>query len=120
MIATLAETAAMAGAVWPLAAPFLGALGTFITGSATASNILFTELQVSTAAALAMPPVALAAAQGFGSAIGNVIAPHNIIAGAATVGVTGREGEVLAETWAVCALYAALGGGLVFALTALM
>jgi hypothetical protein len=50
MIETLAEAAATTvGGMWPLAAPFVGTLGTFVTGSATASNILFTEFQVSTA-----------------------------------------------------------------------
>ena len=117
MIAALADAAALTGATWPLIAPAIGVLGTFITGSATASNILFTELQVSTAAALALSPIVLAAAQGFGSAIGNIVAPHNIIAGSATVGMTGREGDVLAETWRTCLIYTLLGGGLVFLLT---
>jgi hypothetical protein len=65
-------------------------LGTFVTGSATASNILFSEFQASTAEALALPPVLMLAAQGLGAAIGNVVAPHNIIAGNAIVGIVAR------------------------------
>ena len=118
MIDALAEAAAGTGRAWPLVAPFLGVLGTFVTGSATASNILFTELQLSAAASLELAPVAMAAAQGAGSAIGNVVAPHNIIAGAATVGIVGREGAVLARTLAPGLLYAAALGGLVFLVTA--
>jgi lactate permease len=49
MIETLAETAALTGAAWPVLAPAVGVLGTFITGSATASNILFTDFQLSAA-----------------------------------------------------------------------
>ncbi len=110
MIDALATAAASVGPAWPIVAPLVGALGTFITGSATASNILFTQLQVSTATNLAYPTSLLAAAQGFGAAIGNVVAPHNIIAGSATVGLTGREGDVLARTLVPCLLYAVLGG----------
>ena len=114
MISILANAAASVGPAWPLVAPLVGVLGTFITGSATASNILFTELQVSTAASLALSPSALVAAQGFGAAIGNVIAPHNIIAGCATVALVGREGDVLVRTVRPCLTYVALGGALVF------
>jgi lactate permease len=113
MIDVLAATAASVGPAWPVLAPFIGVLGTFITGSATASNILFTELQMTTATQLSLPASLLAAAQGFGAAIGNIVAPHNIIAGSATVGLTGREGEILARTAAPCLLYTVLGGAVV-------
>ena len=117
MIGALAEAAAGTGTVWPILAPAVGALGTFITGSATASNILFTELQLAAAESLSLPAITMAAAQGFGSAIGNIIAPHNIIAGAATVGLIGREGEVLSRTLGAAALYMLLGGLAVLGLT---
>jgi lactate permease len=111
MIETLAEAAATTvGGLWPLAAPFVGTLGTFVTGSATASNILFTEFQVSTAANLGLDVPTLLGAQGFGAAVGNIICPHNIIAAGATVHLVGREGEVLRRTLGVSLLYATLGG----------
>jgi lactate permease len=116
MISTLASIASGTGPAWPLIAPLIGVLGTFITGSATASNILFTELQLSNAASLSLSPLAMAAAQGFRAAIGNVIAPHNILAGSATVGLVGREGDVLAHTAWPCAGYAGVGGAAVFSL----
>jgi lactate permease len=112
LIAALAETAATTGAAWPLLAPLIGVLGTFVTGSATAANILFTEFQTAVADRLALPAIAMAAAQGFGSAIGNIVAPHNIIAGSATVGLVGREGEVMSKTLLICAAAALAGGGL--------
>ncbi|MEM6740252.1 MAG: L-lactate permease [Pseudomonadota bacterium] len=114
MIGTLAEAAATTGVVWPLLAPFVGVLGTFVTGSATTSNILFTELQLSAAASLGLTPLTMAAAQGAGSAIGNVLAPHNIIAGAATVGILGQEGKVLRRTLAPGLTYAAAIGVLTY------
>ncbi|MFU8815182.1 MAG: L-lactate permease, partial [Pseudomonadales bacterium] len=119
MIAELASAAARAGAVWPLLAPAVGVLGTFVTGSATASNILFSEFQLGTATALGLSPIAMLAAQSFGAAIGNIVAPHNIIAGAATVGLKNREGEVLAKTLMPCALMVIAGGALLLALVAI-
>ncbi len=112
MIATLAEAAAGTGAAWPLLAPAVGVLGSFVTGSATASNILFTDFQLSAARALDLPAAAMTAAQGVGSAIGNIVAPHNIIAGSATVGLMGREGEILRRTASACLVYVLAAGGL--------
>jgi len=106
------------GPAWPWVAPAVGALGSFVTGSATASNVLFTSLQAQTAQALALPVTAIVAAQGFGAAVGNIVCPHNIVAGAATVGLAGRESEILRRMLAPCAVYLALGGALVTVLLA--
>jgi len=115
MIGTLAEAATGAGRGWPLLAPMVGVLGTVVTGSATASNILFTAFQGQTAAALDLPLAPMAAGQALGAAIGNAVAPHNIIAGAATVGLAGREGPVLRLT-ALPVLAYTLGAGVLLAL----
>ncbi len=116
MIDVLAEAAATTGQVWPAVAPMVGVLGTFVTGSATASNILFTDFQVATANRLGFDELRLIGAQGFGAAVGNIICPHNVIAGCATVGIAGREGEVLRRTIGACLVYVALGGALVWLL----
>ncbi len=113
MIERLAEGAARTGPLWPLLAPTIGVLGTFVSGSATASNILFTDFQAATARALDLPALPMIAAQGVGAAIGNAVAPHNIIAGAATVGLTGRDGAVLARTLAPVLMHASAVGLLV-------
>jgi lactate permease len=113
MSEVLASAAAGAlGTAWPLLAPCV--LGTFITGSATASNILFTDFQQATARGLGLPVVNLVSGQGFGAAVGNIVCPHNIIAGGATVGAAGKEGEVLRRTAPACGLYATAGGLLVW------
>jgi len=101
------------GQGWPLLAPALGALGSFVTGSATASNVLFSSLQAQTAQALGLPVAWLLAAQGLGAAVGNIVCPHNIVAGAATVGLAGREAEVLRRTLVPCLVVLVLGGVLV-------
>jgi len=103
------------GRGWPVVAPAVGALGSFVTGSATASNVLFSTLQAQTALGLGLPVATMVAAQGFGAAIGNVVCPHNVVAGAATVGLAGREADILRRTVLPCAAYLALGGVLVSA-----
>ena len=110
MIDTLAEAVARTGAIWPLFAAGVGALGTFVTGSATASNILLSEFQMASARSLDLPPVIMLAAQSFGAAVGNMACPHNIIAGGATVGLRGQEGDVLRATLMPAVIYAILGG----------
>jgi lactate permease len=110
MVDVLAASAASAlGGAWPLFAPLAGVLGTFVTGSATASNILFTDSQQATAETLGIPVLTMTAAQGFGAAVGNIICPHNIIAGGSTVGLDGMEGAVLRCTLVPCLVYASLG-----------
>ena len=44
------------------------------------------------------------------------LAPHNIIAGSATVGLVGREGDILARTAAPCASYTGIGDAAIFGL----
>jgi lactate permease len=101
-----------AGGAWPVFAPFVGALGTFVSGSATASNILFTDLQHETAVALGLPVAGVIGAQGFGAAVGNMVCPHNVVAAGATVGLARREGEVLRRTLWPALAYAGAGGAL--------
>ena len=122
LIEALATGAAHAlGGAWPLLAPAAGVLGTFVTGSATASNILLTDFQLATASALGLPVLPLVAAQGLGAAIGNIICPHNLVAGAATVGLVGRQAsEVLRMTLPAALLYTALAGALLMAVVALL
>jgi lactate permease len=118
MMTALATAAAnIAGGTWPFWSPFIGALGTFVTGSATASNILLIDFQQATAQQLGLSVLTLSGAQGFGAAVGNIICPHNIIAGGATVGLSGQEGAIFQRTIGACTVYAILGGLLTLVLT---
>jgi lactate permease len=113
MTGTLALAAAgAAGGAWPAIAPAVGALGSFVTGSATASNILFSELQQETALQLGLDVVDVAGAQNFGAAVGNMICPHNVIAACATVGLAGQESAILRRTLPVALACIAAGGAL--------
>jgi lactate permease len=86
------------GAVYPLLAPAVGALGAFATGSNNNSNVLFGALQKDVAVLLGIPPVTLVAAQTAGGSLGSMLAPAKIVVGCSTVGQGGREGEVLRLT----------------------
>ncbi|MGD8967155.1 MAG: L-lactate permease [Anaerolineae bacterium] len=77
--------ARLAGPAFPLAAPFLGALGAFMTGSNTNSNVIFGDLQQSVAALAGVSPLIILAAQTAGGAIGSAFAPAKIIVGCSTV-----------------------------------
>ncbi len=111
MIVVLADaTAATFGAAYPFFAPAVGALGAFIAGSITVSNITFTAFQFEIAQGLGLPTQLLVAAQSIGAAIGNVIAIHNVIAALATVGLVGKTGRVVRLNLIPLAYYLVVGG----------
>ncbi len=86
----------------------IGLLGSFMTSSNTASNILFAPLQQSVAEAEGLAESAIIAAQHAGGAIGNSISPANVVLGTGTAGIVGQEGAVLRKTlpWALLAAVA--------------
>ena len=86
------------GAVWPLFAPAIGAMGAFIAGSNTVSNLMFSLFQHSVAERLLLSAPVIVALQAVGAAAGNMIAIHNVVAASATVGVLGQEGTTLRKT----------------------
>ncbi len=86
------------GQIYPLFAPSIGALGAFIAGSNTVSNLMFSLFQFGVAERLAMPTTLVVALQAVGAAAGNMIAIHNVVAASATVGFLGKEGLILRKT----------------------
>ncbi len=116
MPVTLAEAAASSvGDAWPLLAPFIGALGAFVAGSNTVSNIMFSQFQFSTGVAIgAASPETVVAAQAVGGAAGNMVAVHNVVAASATVGLVGREGEIIRRTSVPMLVYSLTAGALAF------
>lgn len=96
MLTTMAEaTADLSGAAYPFFATLVGMLGTFMSGSATVSNILFMSFQFETASILDFSPILILSMQGIGSGIGNMICINNIVAVSATVGCIGAEGKMI-------------------------
>jgi lactate permease len=84
--------------VYAFIANFIGIVGAFMTSSNTASNILFAPLQQEAAAALEIQEATIIGAQSTGGAIGNAIAPANVVLGTGTAGIVGKEGDVLRFT----------------------
>ena len=80
---------------YALVAPLVGVLGSFMTSSNMASNILFGKFQMTTASILNVPVETFLGAQTAGGAIGNTISPGNVILGTTTAGILGQEGKVL-------------------------
>ena len=86
------------GDAFPLISPTIGALGAFIAGSNTVSNMMFSQFQYEAAVSLSLSPSIIIAAQAVGAAAGNMIAIHNVVAASATVGLLGQEGATLRKT----------------------
>jgi lactate permease len=84
--------------LYPLVSPMVGILGAFATGSNNNSNVLFAVLQKNAALILGLNPLWLLAAQTAGGALGSMIAPAKIIVGCSTVGLKGKDGDVLRIT----------------------
>ena len=86
------------GGIYPLLAPTIGALGAFLAGSNTVSNMMFSQFQFGVASNLGLSTALIVAVQAVGAAAGNMVAIHNVVAASATVGLLGREGTTLRRT----------------------
>ncbi len=86
------------GAVYPMFAGAIGALGAFIAGSNTVSNLMFSLFQFGVANSLEIPTTILVTLGAVGAAAGNMIAIHNVVAACAAVGYMGKEGNILRLT----------------------
>ncbi|KAB7707029.1 L-lactate permease [Bacillus aerolatus] len=95
----LAESVSViAGDLWPIVAPSVGALGAFIAGSNTFSNMMFSLFQFGAAGNIGLDTAQsgiVVAMQAVGGAAGNMICVHNVVAASATVGLIGKEGVLI-------------------------
>jgi lactate permease len=92
------------GRAYPIVAPWIGALGAFMTGSNTNSNVVFGALQLRTAQLLGYSVAIILGAQTAGAAVASILAPTKIVVGASTAGMAGREGDVLRKLLAYTAV----------------
>lgn len=110
----LAEgVSAVTGQAWPMFAPLIGAMGAFVAGSNTVSNMMFSLFQFSTAEQIGLGAGGAAlvvALQAVGGAAGNMICVHNVVAASATVGLVDREGEIIRKTLIPMAYYVVQAG----------
>ncbi len=121
MIASVAGViAAASGSAYPLIAPVIGALGTFVTGSDTSSNILFGELQKQTAIQTGYNAEWIVASNTSGATAGKMISPQSISIAASTLGINDKEGEILRQSIKYCLGYAFVLGVYVFLVSILI
>lgn len=107
----LANIAAQSiGQAWSLFAPVIGALGSFIAGSATFSNMMFASFQHAASEQLQLPANVVLAQQLLGANAGNMICVANVVAAASVVGLTGQEGKVIRITLLPMLGYCMLAG----------
>ena len=78
------------------------------------SNLTFSLFQFSTAENIGVSPEIVVATQAVGGAAGNMITIHNVVAASATVGLLGREGDVIRKTIIPTIYYCLFAGGLAF------
>ncbi|MCG3726722.1 L-lactate permease [Vibrio cincinnatiensis] len=97
-VTTANFAAGLVGQAFPALSATVGALGAFIAGSNTVSNMMFSQFQFEVAQTLNISTVMMIALQAVGAAAGNMIAIHNVVAASATVGLLGREGATLRKT----------------------
>ncbi|HET7011860.1 MAG TPA: L-lactate permease [Anaerolineales bacterium] len=104
--------ASAAGPAFSLVAPWMGALGAFISGSNTSSNLLFGMLQRRTAEMLGMSVAWILAGQTAGAAVGSVVSPAKVVVGTASVSeaeaAAPEEGVVLRRLLGPAALLVGL------------
>ncbi len=98
MSVTIAIALANTGVLFPFFSPVLGWLGVFLTGSDTSSNALFCKLQYTSADALGIDPVVTVSANASGGVTGKMISPQSIAIGTASVGLIGKEADLLRFT----------------------
>ena len=86
--------AAASGPLFPIVSPFIGLLGSFMSGSNTNSNVMFGLLQLETARALDIGAVTISSVQSIGASVGSPMAPAKVLVGAAVVGLAGKERDI--------------------------
>ncbi|WP_227431198.1 L-lactate permease [Psychrobacter sp. I-STPA6b] len=110
----LAESAANAfHGAWPLVSPWIGAMGAFIAGSNTISNMMFSYFQWSTAGQIGLDTnlaAQVVALQAIGGAAGNMVSVHNVVAACAVVGLINKEGYVIRKTLLAMIYYVVQAG----------
>ena len=105
---------AITGSFYPLIAPLLGAIGTFVTGSDTSANILFGALQTEAAKSLSIDPYWIAAANTAGATAGKMISPQSIAIATSATGLIGSEAKILSTTVKYCLGYVIILGLIVY------
>lgn len=109
MISIISHSFVWMNNFYSVISPFIGMLGSFITGSTTVSNIVFSASQLEIATRLHLNPEIILALQHSAAAIGNAICLFNIVAAASVAGIK-EENKILSKTITPALLAAILIG----------
>jgi lactate permease len=112
--ATLGLALAKTGSLYPFFGTLLGWLGVALTGSDTASNVLFGSLQTITAKQTGISPVLMAAANSTGGVMGKMVDAQSIVVASTATNWYGHEGDILRYVFFHSIALAALVGVLVY------
>jgi lactate permease len=96
--------------IWVFLAPFIGELGSFITGSATVSTLTFSPVQEQIALLYDMDVTLILSIGLMGGAAGNMICVHNVVSVSTVVNTEGQEGEIIKKTVIPAIIYGLLIG----------
>ena len=96
MIADMAHLfVTLTGRFYPFVAPIIAAIGAFVTGSGTNTEVLLGTLQTEAASAIGVSQYWLAAANSLGAGIGKIMSPQCIATAVAAVQLTGKDSTLL-------------------------
>ena len=107
--------AEVTGAHWQYFAAYLGALGSFFSGSCTVSNLTFGGIQEAIAASVGLDKGLILAMQSVGGAMGNMVCINNIVAVCMILGIYNQEGAIIKKTVVPMIIY-----GIIAALMSVM
>lgn len=102
------------GKAYVIFAPFVGLIGSFMTGSNMSSNILFGDFQMTTAKLLGVDSAVVLGSQTAGGSIGSAVSPSKIILGTTTAQILGSEGKVMRRLLGITILSTLVIGLIVF------
>ena len=96
----------LTGVFYPFVSPIIAAIGAFVTGSGTNTEVLLGRLQSEAAEAIGASPYWLAAANSVGAGIGKILSPQCIATAVAAVDLVGQDSKVLSAVlkWALLML----------------
>lgn len=96
------------GEFWSFGSTYLGMIGSFISGSATVSNLTFSSIQVEIASTVGISTTYILASQVLGAAIGNMICVHNVVAASYVVKLENQEGAIIKKTVITAIIYSTI------------
>lgn len=96
------------GNSWIYASAPLGSIGSFVSGSATVSNLTFAGVQNVIATNIGIDATIILALQAIGASIGNMICVHNVVAASSVVGLKNEEGNIIRKTIIPALIYLVL------------